>query len=122
MACYPSYVTVFRLVKGTPKSAPPLTFLTNAEIPDALIQKGLRRPVWLNISQACEIPDALIQKGLRLLGFGFFKHRQEIPDALIQKGLRQSSARPSCYRRADTRCPDLVPFSVFDLNRIRCAD
>ena len=42
MASYPSYLTVFKLVKDTPKSAPPLTFLTNAEIPDALIQKGLR--------------------------------------------------------------------------------
>lgn len=42
MASYPSYLTVFKTVKGTPKSAPPLTFLTNAEIPDALIQKGLR--------------------------------------------------------------------------------
>ena len=42
MACYPSYLNVFKLVKDTPKSTPPLTFLTNAEIPDALIQKGLR--------------------------------------------------------------------------------
>ena len=31
MASYPSYLTVFKTVKGTPKSAPPLTFLTNAE-------------------------------------------------------------------------------------------
>ena len=36
-----------------------------AEIPDALIQKGLRPSSTVNTWALSEIPDALIQKGLR---------------------------------------------------------
>ena len=40
-------------------------WVLNAEIPDALIQKGLRPVVTSDIAVSVEIPDALIQKGLR---------------------------------------------------------
>ena len=50
-AAYPSFGIAPWLVNGTPKPMPPLAFLTNAEIPDALIQKGLRLDLLCQLSE-----------------------------------------------------------------------
>ena len=53
-----------------------------------------------------EIPDALIQKGLRLIHHNVNRILwAEIPDALIQKGLRQP-AQDAKEWPGNTRCPD----------------
>ena len=75
------------------------------EIPDALIQKGLRHVPCGGPQGNVEIPDALIQKGLRLFDFSDFLGLLEIPDALIQKGLRHAD-NDLILRLGNTRCPD----------------
>ena len=61
-------------------------FARNTRCPDS---KGIKTRTRTRIRVRNEIPDALIQKGLRRVCSSFFSSaRVEIPDALIQKGLR----------------------------------
>ena len=74
----------------------------NTRCPDS---KGIKTEMFTNPFHVYEIPDALIQKGLRLSTLPLSATVGEIPDALIQKGLRLVTmvALPAL---GNTRCPD----------------
>ena len=77
--------------------------MRNTRCPDS---KGIKTVGCVLRVGAQEIPDALIQKGLRPKSAVDKAVKSEIPDALIQKGLRPLAEVVPNHITRNTRCPD----------------